>query len=117
MHDTLSNKKKYIRLGQAARIAPGRPSANCIWRWCRKGILSRTGQRIRLQHIRIGGKIFTTGGWLDEFGKSLAAADAEYFDQAEQEGFTPSPRPRTRGEKERQASIERAERDLEEAGV
>jgi hypothetical protein len=49
----------YITLGEAAKIAPGRPSANCVWRWCRKGVLSRAGQRVRLRHVRIGGKIIT----------------------------------------------------------
>ena len=67
----------YITLGEAAKLAPGRPSANCIWRWCRKGVLSRAGQRVRLRHVRIGGKIFTKAEWLNEFGQSLAAADAE----------------------------------------
>jgi len=51
----------------------GRPSANCIWRWCRKGVLSRAGKRVRLRHVRIGGKIFTEAEWLNEFGQSLAA--------------------------------------------
>jgi len=114
MHDTA---EQYIRLGQAAKIAPGQPSPGCIWRWCRKGVLSRCRERVRLQHVRIGGKIYTTAAWLDEFGKRLAAADAEYFDLCEGETFSPPPRPRTRSEKQRLAAIERAERELEEAGV
>lgn len=28
----------------------------------------------------MGGKLFTTARWLDEFGRHLANADAEYFD-------------------------------------
>jgi len=113
----------YITLGEAAKLAPGRPSANCIWRWCRKGVLSRAGQRVRLRHVRIGGKIFTKAEWLNEFGQSLAAADAEHFDlPGRQAGLdnapslpTPGRRPRTDGQ--RQAAIERAERELREAGV
>ena len=114
MHDTT---EQYIRLGQAAQIAPGRPSANCIWRWCRKGVLSRGGERIRLQHVRIGGKIFTTAAWLHEFGKRLAEADTEYFDLDDQTTVALPARPRTRSEKQRLAAIERAERELAEAGV
>ena len=57
-----------------------RPSANCIWRWCRRGVLSRGGERVRLQHVRIGGRVYTTARWLEEFGRRLAEADAKYFD-------------------------------------
>jgi hypothetical protein len=55
---------QHIRLGEAAKIAPGRSSTHCLWRWCRKGVLARSGERVRLQHIRIGGKIFITPAWL-----------------------------------------------------
>jgi len=75
---------QHLRLGEAAKIAPGRPSTNCLWRWCRKGVLARSGERIRLQHIRIGGKIFTTPAWLEQFGKALAEADAAHFDLGNQ---------------------------------
>jgi len=68
------DRTEYITLGEAAELAPGRPSANCIWRWCRKGVLSRGRQRVRLRHVRIGGKIFTKAEWLNEFGQSLAAS-------------------------------------------
>jgi hypothetical protein len=46
---------QHIRLDEAAKIAPGRPSTKCLWQWCRKGMLARSGERIRLPHIRIGG--------------------------------------------------------------
>lgn len=70
----------HITLTEAAKLAPGRPSTNCLWRWCRRGVLSRCGERVRLQHMRIGGKIFTTAAWVEEFGRRLAEADAAYFD-------------------------------------
>ncbi len=72
-----------ITLAEAAKIAPGRPSTNCVWRWCRKGVLSRGGDRIRLQHQRVGGMIFTTAAWLEEFGHALAEADTKYFELCE----------------------------------
>ena len=74
-----------LTLSQAARIAPGSPSPNCVWRWCRRGVLARSGERVRLQHVRIGGKLFTTARWLNEFGRCLAEADATYFKIADRE--------------------------------
>lgn len=70
-----------IPLSAAAKAAPGRPSANAIWRWCRKGVRSRGGEYIRLRHVRLGGRVFTSLAWLAEFGEQLAAADAQHFDQ------------------------------------
>ncbi len=78
--DTLKSLDGLISLTQAAKIAPGRPSTNCVWRWCRRGVRARDGERVRLRHVRIGGKIFTTADWLADFGNALAEADAKYFD-------------------------------------
>jgi len=108
---------EYITLGEAAKLAPNRPSTNSIWRWCRRGVLARGGQRVRLQHVRIGGKIFTTADWFHEFGRRLAEADAAHFDLDNGDAFTPPPQPRPRTDRRRQAEIERAERELKEAGV
>ena len=66
----------HLTLSQASKITPGRPSTNCIWRWCRYGVLSRTGERVYLQHIRVGGKVFTRAEWIEDFGRTLAEADA-----------------------------------------
>jgi hypothetical protein len=108
-------KQKYITLAQAAQISPGRPSANAVWRWCRKGLRSRGGRRIRLEHVRIGGRIFTTELWVHEFGRRLAEADTEYFelDTSRDPAVVTTP-PLTR---RRQAAIERAERELRAKGV
>jgi hypothetical protein len=80
LHDGPAGEGGYITLTKAAQLAPGRPSTNCLWRWCRRGVLARTGERIRLRHVRVGGKIFTTELWLAEFGRQLAEADRAYFD-------------------------------------
>lgn len=112
MHET----ENYITLTEATRLAPGRPSVNCVWRWCRKGVLARSGERVRLQHVRIGGKLYTTADWLSQFGQALAAADASYFN-LEDRPVIVEPAPRGRTEKQRQAAIERAERELKEMGV
>ena len=112
MHD----RQKYITLKQAAEIAPGQPSGNCLWRWCRKGVVARNGQTVRLQHIRIGGKLFTTAAWVDEFGRLLAEADANYF-KLDTSPAVPLPAAHARSDKQRQAAVERANRELKEMGV
>jgi hypothetical protein len=102
-----------LTLGQAAQLCPGRPSTNAVWRWCRKGILSRGGQRIRLNHVRVGGKIFTDQDSLDHFFKSVAEADTEYFDRP----VSSMPAKPTPAQAQRQRNIEQAERLLAEAGI
>ncbi|MBX3322230.1 MAG: DUF1580 domain-containing protein [Phycisphaeraceae bacterium] len=74
-----AGETKYLSLAEAAKFAPGRPTPNCVWRWCRKGVQTRGGERVRLKHARFGGKIFTTRVWLHSFAEALAERDAEYF--------------------------------------
>lgn len=76
-------RSRLLTLSQAARIAPGSPTPNCVWRWCRRGVIARSGRRVRLEHVRVGGKLFTSAEWLDSFGRRLAEADADYFDNEE----------------------------------
>lgn len=105
----------YITLVEAARISPGRPSSNAVWRWCRKGLRSRGGRRIRLQHVRMGGRIFTTEAWVHEFGQRLAEADSKHFElESSQTQFIAAESPLS---PRRQAAIERAERELQAKGV
>ncbi|MBN1437506.1 MAG: DUF1580 domain-containing protein [Sedimentisphaerales bacterium] len=71
----------YLTLAEAAQIAPGRPSANAVWRWCRQGVRARNGDNVRLRHIRAGRKIFTSQKWLDEFFVRQTIADLERWDR------------------------------------
>ncbi len=112
MHET----QELITLTQAAALAPGRPSVNCIWRWCRKGVLARDRSRVRLRHVRIGGKLYTTARWLGEFGQALATADADYFKPDDGRPAATSS-PRSRDDEQRRAAVEKAERELAEMGV
>lgn len=115
-----SDQPHYITLTQIAKIAPGRPKTNCVWRWCRKGVMSRSGERVRLKHVRIGGMIYSTRHWLDEFGRRLAEADERYFDlvDAAQRGDAARRRRKeTRTEEARRMAIEDAERELRAAGI
>lgn len=111
-----------LTLGQAAKIAPGRPSSNCLWRWCRRGVLSRAGERVYLQHVRVGGKVYTRAEWLEDYGQTLAEADAAYFRQNE-DGAVPQPTPsrpkrrRQRFEQHRREAIEHASRELRDVGL
>ncbi len=69
-----------IPLGRAAAIVPGHPSTSTVWRWCRKGVMARNGQRVRLEHVRAGGKVLTKAAYVHQFMKRLAEADTVYFD-------------------------------------
>jgi len=118
----LHDSDEHLTLTEASKIAPGRPSTNCIWRWCRRGVLSRTGERVYLRHVRVGGKIFTTACWMDEFGSRLAEADAEHFRLAEDDTrpAAASSRPkrrRERFEQHRRETIENANQELDDAGL
>jgi len=122
--------QQYITLTQAMKLVPGRPSFNCVWRWARKGVLARNGQRVRLEHVRIGGKLFTTAAWVAQFGTVLAQADVNHFDlknapvlrgsptvtrrstSATRRPFSP-----TRTPEQRQAAVERATKALKAVGL
>lgn len=118
--------EEHITLSQAAKLAPGRPSSNCVWRWCREGVKAASGTRVRLKHVRFGSRIYTTRQWLNDFGLALAEADAAHFDRDEQSHAPePSRRPtkrsrrasRSGGSDEARRRHLEAERELEEAGL
>lgn len=121
---------EYLNLAEASRRVPGRPSMWAVWRWCRKGVKVRGGtERIFLQHIRVGGKLFTTRPWLDAFGVALAEADTNYFAQRDViPSFAPAsaaaPRPsptfathRPTSGAARQAELDATDARLDAAGL
>mgnify|MGYP006280210385 CR=1 FL=1 len=87
--------EEHITLAQAAKLAPGRPSANCVWRWCREGVKATSGQWVRLKHVRFWARIYTTRQWMNAFWLALAKAGAAHSDRDEQ--APPSPEPARRG--------------------
>lgn len=125
-HEGAPAAEEHITLSQAAKLAPGRPSSNCVWRWCREGVKAASGTRVRLKHVRFGSRIYTTRQWLNDFGLALAEADAAHFDRDEQ---PPAPEPsrrtskrsrraaRSSGADEARRRHLEAERELEEAGL
>ncbi len=111
-----------LTLSQAAKVVPGRPSPNCLWRWCRRGVLSRSGERVYLRHVRVGGKVYTGKQWLDDFGQALSEADAAYFRRNDDDALPPpvASRPRRRRRRfaeHRRDTINSANQELEDAGL
>lgn len=120
MTQTIANDQ-HLTLAQAAKLAPGRPSANCVWRWCREGVKAKSGERVRLKHTRFGGRIYTNREWLEAFGLALAEADAKHFEREDEASGRPMRQTRrtSRGVRahEFQRRHEEAERELEEQGL
>lgn len=65
----------HLTLAQAAQQTPGRPSASALWRWARKGVRARNGERVFLEHVRFGRQIRVTMKAVRRFGRNLAEAD------------------------------------------
>ena len=66
----------YLTMAEAAKLTPGRPEANTVWRWARRGLKVRgRNEKLWLQHVRVGGRIFTTEDWLYEFFHQVAKED------------------------------------------
>ena len=89
----VASAHEYLTLTQASKICPGRPHSSALWRWIRSGVEARSGQRIRLSHIRVGRTIYTTRTMLDEFFRAVAAADTEHYERARLAAAQTIPRP------------------------
>jgi hypothetical protein len=101
-----------ISLTQAARLLPpgrrGRPvSLSCLLRWVLAGATGPSGERVRLEAVRLGGRWVTSREALQRFAERLTPRL-----DAPQE--TP-PNPRTPGR--RQRASERAAAELERLGI
>ncbi len=112
-----TKSRDLITLAAAAKVAPGRPSANAIWRWCRKGVLSRGGTYVRLRHVRLGGRVFTSMAWLAEFGEQLAAADSEHFERRATHSASPGSGRAGAGGRCRAVPLAEIEQELESEGL
>lgn len=56
------------------------PHVSAVWRACRKGLLARSGRRIRLEHKRVGRRIVIPNGAVERFLEELAREDLNHFD-------------------------------------
>jgi hypothetical protein len=100
-----------ISLIQAARLLPpgrrGRPvSLSCLLRWVLTGATGPSGERVRLEAVRLGGRWVTSREALQRFAERLTPALSD----------TPTP-PTPRTPTARQRACERAAAELERLGI
>ena len=107
------SNSNYLNLTEAAKLCPGRPHTASVWRWCRKGIKARSGEQVRLNHVRAGSRIFIKPDALDDFFRRVAEADAQHFDET----ANPVPVTKPRSNKRRNKSISDAKKVLAVAGI
>ncbi len=78
-----------------------------VWRWARVGLKTRDGNQIRLPHVRVGGRLYTTQEDLDGFFADLAAADMAHFERRDDAPAKPGvPRPRSPKRREREIAAQ-----------
>jgi hypothetical protein len=99
-----------ISLSQAARLLPpgrrGRPvSLSCVLRWVLDGATGPSGERVRLEALRVGARWVTSREALQRFAERLTP-------QIGDEAPAPAPRSQTR----RRRESERAAADLKSLG-
>ena len=99
-----------IDLAAAAALFPGHPLTAAVWRWCRMGIRTRTGEFVFLEHVRAGGRLYTSSEAVQRFQERLAAADAEHFSRE-------LPLPKPAKQHRRKAAIDHSRRRLARAGI
>ncbi len=73
------NDEKLLSLRDATKAVPRSVHPSALWRWLRRGIQARNGQRIYLEGVRAGGGLFTSVEAIRRFFAAVAAADAEHF--------------------------------------
>lgn len=110
----MSVTPEYVTLSELSKTIPGRPSAISLWRWCRQGLKTRDGGRLRLKHVRCGRRLLVRPVDAVEFCDRLAADDLEYFSAKDE---TPAPAPRPRSEAARRKDAEAAHARCEAAGL
>jgi hypothetical protein len=71
-----------LTFSQAGQLCPGHPHGSTVWRWARKGVVTRSSQRIRLAYVQAGRKFYTTAEAVAEFLKAWREADEAHFAQS-----------------------------------
>lgn len=112
MHEATHER---ISLAQAARwLSERRPHAVSplsVWRACRIGRRSRSGEVVRLQHWRVGRRLTTSIAAILRFEQELAESDLRHFSRGE---VGPPPKSRTRHQGAQ--AMSRANADLRRQG-
>ena len=114
--DITIDANDYISISKAGRMAPGNPSPTAVWRWCRKGLKARNGNRIHLKHIRAGKRIYTKIEWINEFCTTLAEADIESL-RPQETNYVRRPRRRRKPDLQRQRELDRINKYLDSQGL
>lgn len=101
--------EELLGLAQAAKRLPKAPSGkkistSTIYRWANRGLVGKSGERIRLETIMFGGQMCTT-----------AEALQRYFNRLSDDRPIVVPEPQL--SKRRQREIEAAERFCREQGL
>jgi len=107
-----------LTLSEAARTVPRPVSPSTIFRWHRSGIRARNGERVRLEAMRYGGRLFVARGELENFARRLARADAAADDAEDDQRARATARPASRaGSSDREAQIAAADERTRAAGI
>lgn len=65
-----------LTLTEAANLIPGRPpDRTTVSRWVNHGIRAARGELVRLDHVRVGGRVLTTKAAVERFLQRLKGAD------------------------------------------
>ncbi len=100
-----------LSLREAAKAVPSidgrKPAYGCIWRWCHRGI-----RGIRLEHVKLGGKLATSKEALQRFFSKLTELET-----SDSKGSLPRRAAQAAHSKQRLDSISRAEQELDARNV
>lgn len=88
-----------LSLNAAAKSLPGRPHVSTLWRWYARGV-----RGVRLETTVIGGRRFTSREALQRFAERGTAVASDDVLPA-------------RTDRQREAAIRRAQRELDAAGI
>lgn len=59
-----------IPLSKVQSIIPKRLNHSTIWRWCKQGVKTPNGERVRLAHSKAGGRIVVSRAAVRAFLKA-----------------------------------------------
>lgn len=76
------NACEFLTMSETLRWVSPRISAGTLWRWIRYGLKTSSGRSVHLRHIELGGGLYTTTKWLNEFFLAVTAADQAVWHNA-----------------------------------
>lgn len=67
--------EEFISFSKVSTLIPGRPSLSSVHRWATRGI-----NGVRLKSVRVGGRLFSTNAWTQEFLDAQQAANQTHVE-------------------------------------